>query len=935
MTRELRTALRERDVELGELERAVEDARAGHGRLLVVEGEAGIGKTSLLRAAREIAERAGMRVLGARGGELERDFPFSVARQLFEPLLFAATDDERERWSAGAAGLATALFEEEPAPPRASEDELPFRRRHGLYWLLSNLARDAPVAIAVDDAQWADEPSLGFLRHLATRLDELPVLLVVATRPRAPDVAPLVADAAAVVLRPGPLSAEAVAGWVRDDLGREVDEAFAEACHRATKGNPFLLGELLREVRAESVSADADGVERLRGLSPSGIATSVLLRLAGLPAEAAALARAAAVVGEAELAAVAEVAGLDLDAAAEAAGALARAGILDGGEPVAFAHPVVRTVLYEDVPRPERGLAHARAARTLRERGAGADRVAAQLALAAPVGEPWALATLHEAARAAIRRGAPGIAARLLERALAEAGDDDERFEVMVALGRAEVLAGRPTGIARLRTALELARAPAERVQAAVVLGRVLRYAGGGAEAVELLERAESDAADEALLALIRQELLATGTVSYAARRRLADRVERWWAAVESPPLAFFDRFLHAARAVDVACAGAARSEAIELAEAAIAPGAGGDHLGRHIGLLVAYAFLVAERFDRTGDVLAQLADAAAARSGAQTLAAIVSQRALLGVHRGHVPAAESDALEALAAAADADQPPAYLFTSAAALLWVATERGEPPHPLAAAVRSDGDSLFSRHLDYARAALDVADGRHRQGAAALLALGERERAAGWGGPSQFPWRSQAALALAATGQRERALELAAEELALARAADAPRALGVSLRARALLVEGEERRARLEEAVTSLEGSGADLEHARALVELGAELRRQNQATAAREPLRAGCDVAERCGASRLAERAREELLAAGARPRRVALRGRDALTPSELRVAELAARGLMNREIAQTLFVTEKTVETHLTHVYAKLGVRSRRDVAAALQDDP
>jgi DNA-binding CsgD family transcriptional regulator len=417
--------------------------------------------------------------------------------------------------------------------------------------------------------------------------------------------------------------------------------------------------------------------------------------------------------------------------------------------------------------------------------------------------------------------------------------------------------------------------------------------------------------------------------VSYEARRRLAERVERWWAEVERPPVAFFDRFLHAARAVDLACAGGPRT-AISLAEAAIAPGMSGDHLGRHIGLLAAYAFLVAERFDRVEAVLTALADAVAARGGAQTLAVIGAQRALLGFHRGHVTAAESEAVEALTVTGELDAPPAYLFTAAATLLWVAAERGEPPHPLAAPARDDGDSLFGRHLTYARAVLDVAEGRVEQGAAALLGVGERERAIGWKGASQFPWRSDAALALAAIGERSRARRLVDDELELARVAGAPRALGIARRASALLSGGDERVRLLEQAVASLEGSGADLDHARALVDLGAALRRRD-ATAARATLRRGYDLAVRCGATRLAEHAREELLASGARPRRVALSGREALTPSERRVVELAARGMMNREIAQALFVTEKTVETHLTHAYSKLGVSSRRDVAGAL----
>ncbi len=348
-----------------------------------MEGPAGIGKTSLLTAARDLARRAGMRVLTARGTELERDFAFGIVRQLVEPVLYMADDADQERWFAGAAGLARPLFEAESALERPPEEEkVRFRRRHGLYWLLANLAREDPLLVAVDDAQWADEPSLGFLRHLATRLEHLPVLLLVASRPEPGALGGLLVDPAARVLRPAPLSRQAVGGWVSDELGQPANAEFVAACQRATGGNPFLVSELLREVRAEGLAPNADGVEQLRGLSPRGVATSVLLRLAGLFPAAGALARCAAVLGEAELPVLAAFAGLDREAAVEASAALCRAGVFDRAEPVRFVHPVVRTVLYEDMAPAERALAHARAARHLHDAGAGHSQVAAQLVLA-------------------------------------------------------------------------------------------------------------------------------------------------------------------------------------------------------------------------------------------------------------------------------------------------------------------------------------------------------------------------------------------------------------------------------------------------------------------------------------------------------------------------------------------------------------------------
>jgi DNA-binding CsgD family transcriptional regulator len=188
------------------------------------------------------------------------------------------------------------------------------------------------------------------------------------------------------------------------------------------------------------------------------------------------------------------------------------------------------------------------------------------------------------------------------------------------------------------------------------------------------------------------------------------------------------------------------------------------------------------------------------------------------------------------------------------------------------------------------------------------------------------------MGLAALGRNEEALRLADEELRLARFLGAPRAIGIALRARGLIAEGDQRDELLREAVAVLAGSGAALEHARALCDLGAALRRAGRRKEAREPLGEALELAHRCGALSLEERARVELLAAGARPRRPLRTGVDALTPSERRIAEMAASGMSNPEIAQALFLTIKTIEGHLSGVYRKLDVRSRTDLARTLK---
>ena len=198
-------------------------------------------------------------------------------------------------------------------------------------------------------------------------------------------------------------------------------------------------------------------------------------------------------------------------------------------------------------------------------------------------------------------------------------------------------------------------------------------------------------------------------------------------------------------------------------------------------------------------------------------------------------------------------------------------------------------------------------------------------------PAVLPWRSSRALALAALGDRDTARTQAEAELGLARRFGASGPVGVALIACAAVGPTAERAKRLGDATDALAASEAWLEHARAQFELGAHQRRSGAARAARDPLRLALDQAARCGADLLNRRVSEELVAAGARPRRRMSSGRDALTPAELRVSRLAAEGLSNREIAQTLFITQKTVESHLARAYDKLAIESRQGPQTAL----
>ena len=380
----------------------------GSGGGVVVEGPAGIGKSAVLAAARRSAQDGATRFLRARGAELERDFAFGVVRQLFEPVLHEASPAERDdllqgpaRLAARVLGLPGALQEGE-AP--AATPDASFTVLHGLYWLCANLAADQLVVLSVDDAHWADTSSLRFLTYLLPRLEELKIALVVATRPEAEGeeahlLATLTADARAEVLQPAPLSLAAVGRLVHEGLGVAPDPTFTAACHRATGGSPFLVRELVEALGAEGMSPDARTAARVEAVGARTARRWIQLRLGRLPAPAARLARAVAVLERAELPRAAALAELDLAAAAEAADTLVAAGILEPGRPLAFVHPLVRAGVYEELAVAERSLAHRRAAELMDGEPAGEEHAAEHLLATEPAGDRAIARRLVDAAR--------------------------------------------------------------------------------------------------------------------------------------------------------------------------------------------------------------------------------------------------------------------------------------------------------------------------------------------------------------------------------------------------------------------------------------------------------------------------------------------------------------------------------------------------------
>jgi len=431
--------LLDRGTELRVISGLLTSVPAGTGSALLVEGVAGIGKTRLLKHACQQAARGGMMVLAASAAEFEAGYAWGVVRQLFAAELPSGHGD--------AAALAgPALGRGEPAG-----DQDAFSILHGLYWHTAALAQRAPLLLAVDDLHWADQPSLRFVLHLARRLDGLPVLLVLTMRePRSGGdaervlTAELAAEPAVTVLRPEPLGERACGELARARLGRDPAPEFQLACRELTGGNPLLLGALLGSLAAEGIEGGRADVEHLRRLTPTAVSRRVLLQLGRMPASALAAARAVAVLGTAATAARAgRLAALDADACAQALAALMDERILAGDRDLRFVHPLVRSVIYQDLAPPLRQRWHARAARLLDADGAPIQDVVVHLLAAGPAGNAWVVARLRAAAADARDRGAPDIARLCLERALAEPPAPRARAEVLTELGRAEIR--RPT----------------------------------------------------------------------------------------------------------------------------------------------------------------------------------------------------------------------------------------------------------------------------------------------------------------------------------------------------------------------------------------------------------------------------------------------------------------------------------------------------------
>jgi DNA-binding CsgD family transcriptional regulator len=941
--------LYERETELAALSSALGAARAGKGELVVVEGPAGIGKSRLLAAARAMAAARGMAMLTARAIDLERDAPFGTVSDLFGPILADAATGPLDRLLAGQAALAAPLFD--PAAPPPSD---PWALTRGLYWLTVNVAADSPadegheprgLLVTVDDAQWADRPSLAYLVYLSARIEELPVVLVMAVRSGERAIDQQAIDwlrdrSGARWLRPRALRPEAIGRMVRAELPA-AEPAFTQACAEVTDGNPFLARELLRALCADGIVPVAGSVPRVRSLLPDSVLRAVLVRLARLGEPAEELARAVAVLGNrAPLRRARLLAGLDALPAEQAADALASANILAAGEPLRFTHPLIATSVYADIPAFARARAHRQAADLLTADGAPLDGIAAQLLLTGPDGDQRTVATLRQAAAQALTRGDPGAAVHLLTRTLAEPPGAGARGQVLLELANAEIEHGDIGAGQRIEEAVSVLEAPGERAQALAALGRLHFNRGAHEPAARAMEEALEllEPQDPALPALLTGYLTATtfraGLYPHGTAR-LQPVIEQARAGqLPGDPGLLAHLVLRLAFAAEPA----ARIRALAQRATATDPHVNPASLGILNGLVV-QALCCVDALDEA-ERISELAIAAGRRRGSLLSFAMASYHRAIGrYHRGELASALADLEQSLVASREgwtAGDP-----WSGSLLVHIHLERGDLVAARAGLAMTAGASPGSMDecvVAHARARLALAEGHPD------TALSDAEAAGkllgdGFGidHPGFVPWQRTASLAALALGDAGLARTRAGQLLDRARWSGSARAVGLALRTQAAVNSGGggpgggEQRRLLTEAADVLAGSPSALERAHALVELGAAARRADLPSAARQPLREGLQLADGMGAAPLARAARHELHALGLRPRRPAVSGPASLTPTERRVAELAASGLTNRQTAEELFVTVKTVETHMARVYQKLGISSRPELAAII----
>jgi DNA-binding CsgD family transcriptional regulator len=897
-----------------------------------------------------LAAARGLIVLRARAAPFEREFPYGVVRQLFEPVV-AREDLSREELFSGAATGAGGVLGDEPGT--AGVPDPSFASLHALYWLTANLAARLPLLVCVDDVGWCDEPSLRFLEFLVRRLEGMAVAVALAYRSGEPGASEraeaLVADPLAQVVMPRPLGVAAVAQMLAVVLAAdEVDQSFSAACLEATGGNPLLLGELLRALRAECVQPGAAEVARVHQIGVVAVGPAVMRRLAVLGDRAEAVARVMAILGDSVRAEdLARTTGIDDAELGELLATLTGAGIARSGERVSFVHPLVAEAVRASMAPAESARLHEQAVRALRQRGGSARELAPHVVAGAVRAHPGAASLLREAARWALSAGAPEAAVTYLTRAVVEVDSGDDPAPILLELGRAKLQAGDPSASRELTRAVELARDPRTRALARIGRSVALFVGGDPAPSIQVLEEGIDEVApeDPELAQRMEANLLANFNVAGPGLSHvpasISERVTRLRSA-RYPHPSLAGRLVLCALAYEERLGGGRAADAIALADQGLgdgtllsAEGPASPCFYQAITVLVG-----CDELERAAAILT------VALGEARRLASVTGfcyaslWRGAANLRRGRLVEAEADARAALDSGYQQSVTGVAPAAAVLALSLVAQGRLEEAWATANAIpEPNPTSLFTFWWLYSRAFLNLAGGEYEAAIRVLERAGELyeriTRLVAWRKPQIgiFEHRSLLARARLALGDLDGARTLVEEERPLALAFGTHRAIGVNLHTQGLLEKGEEQLQTLRRAAEELARSQSRLEYAEVLCDYGAALHRANQRSQARVPLREARAIAADARAKPLHDRAVQELKATGERVSRPHATGLDALTASEQRIASMAAKGASNPDIAQALFVTIKTVETHLGRVYQKLNLTGRGQLAEMLDE--
>ena len=905
--------------EIGQL---LSDARARHGRGLLVSGEPGIGKTALLACARELASDAGMDVIQAVGVQAEAKLPFAALGEVAGPLL----DRLGELPDRQAAAIEAALAMGESSGTFHD----PLAVCVGFLGLLRAAAERRPLLVLVDDAHWLDEPSAECVGYAARRLGGTAVALLAAARP--------------VVDRPpldGRLTDELTLGGLPEGDARElllrragdVAPTTTQALLEAAAGNPLALIELPTLLSDEQRRGAAPFEPALARGGALWLAFERQVAAQGEEVDLAMLAAAASI--DRELRTVLAACD-DLGVGKAALERAEAAGLVElDHQRLSFAHPLLRAVVYHGAPAAERRRVNAVLARH------AAPDAAAWHAAAAALGPDDAVAdALEAAADRAVARGAYSTATDALERASALSEDPDAAAIRQCAAGLAAAMGGQYVRSAALLESVAGVDDPLMRATVRHLLA-MARLVGGFGNALEnhamLVEQAEQvTGIDDALAATLYADAGVCATVAGDCRLAL-EAGERAAAVLPADAQGPTRCQVHAMLGMGLAMAG-------RTAEARVALDRAGELLGEVDPLSPAaqpISFALDARLC-TGqdDLLFREAQAMAKAAAAGGSAGLLPYYELLtadsAFRLGDWEVAEREA-EAAVAIADHSGQRGPLSIALVVQSRIAAARGQDDGAaagLARAVEIARPPGYGSTVIWAHAAtgfLYLARGRASEAIAELEECGRLSRIAGLEDPTIVPWAPDLVEAYVVAGRAEPAQRVCDELERRAERSGVPLALALSARCRGLTAPDgfDDHFAR---ALDHHERCTAPLDRARTLLAYGSRLHRARRRMEAREQLRQALAEFERLGAVPWAERARAELRAAGGVERRP--RGSDdELTAQEARIAACVARGSTNREVAEELFLSPKTVEFHLGRVFRKLGIRSRTELAVLVAE--